>query len=246
MKYLKWLLALIFVLIVIAFLFLQITNEKEPVGSTGSQADKLAMDMQNALNKDSFDKLNYLQWTFFRGKHHYRWDKKNNVAEIQWDDNRVIMHLDSKVGRAFQNQAPVLDTIQRNALINTAWKYWCNDSFWLIAPFKVFDPGTTRSIVEENGKTKLKVSYHAGGVTPGDVYLWELDETKKPTAWKMWTSIIPKKGFETSWEKYVELPGGTLISTFHSNALIEMEMKNIKAAHNMSELGWLEDTFKYK
>jgi len=246
MKYLKWLLGLIFLLVVIAFLFLQITNEKEPVGSTGSEADNLALAMQSALNKDAFDKLNYLQWTFFRGQHHYRWDKKNNIAEILWDDNKVVMQLDSHKGLAYQNQAPVLDTIQRNALMNEAWKYWCNDSFWLIAPFKAFDPGTSRSLVEEDGKTKLKVSYNSGGVTPGDVYLWELGADNKPVAWKMWTSIIPKKGFETTWEKYIELPGGAQISTFHSNALIDMEMKGIKGAHSLADLGWLENTFKYK
>jgi len=245
MKYLKWILIAVAAIFLIGFLAIKLVSEKEPQGFKGTEADQLAKDMLTALNKDGFDELAYLQWTFFRGEHHYRWDKKNNVAEIVWDDKKVIMQLDSKEANVYVGQAPVIDTFTRNTHINKAWEYWCNDSFWLIAPFKVFDPGTSRSIVEENGKKQLKIEYHSGGVTPGDSYLYELNDKNIPVSWKMWTKILPVKGFETSWDKWVELPGGGMISTFHSNSLIDMQMNNVKGGNSLSALGWKEDIFKY-
>jgi hypothetical protein len=44
--------------------------------------------------------------------------------------------------------------------------YFNNDSFWLIAPFKLRDAGTTRSIVMQDNQA-LMITY-ASGSTPGD------------------------------------------------------------------------------
>jgi hypothetical protein len=46
--------------------------------------------------------------------------------------------------------------------------YFNNDSFWLIAPFKLRDAGTTRSIVMQDEKKSFMISYASGGSTPGD------------------------------------------------------------------------------
>ena len=37
----------------------------------------------------------------------------------------------------------------------------------------------------------------SSGVTPGDSYLWVLDD-KLPTAWRLWVSVVPIPGW-TSW-----------------------------------------------
>jgi len=244
MKVLKWIGLILLAIIVCGVLFVAITNEKEPEGYGGSEADELGMKMMDALNKDAWDALPYVQFSF-RGNHHYRWDKKNNIAEIVWGDKRVVMQLDSKEAKVFEEQAPVLDEHYRNSIINEAWKLWCNDSFWFYAPFKAFDAGTERSIVDVDGKQALKVTYKSGGTTPGDVYLWNLDSNYRPTSWKMWTSILPKKGFETTWEKWIELPGGAQVATLHSSAIITLELTMIKAGNSLGELNWDNETFNY-
>ena len=249
MKILKWILIAIvaIALLIAATLFLM--SEKEPQGHKGTEADELAQNMLTALNYGAFNDLRFVQWSFFMGKHHYRWDRFDNVAEILWDGNKVIMNLDTKEAQVFQNNGPITETTYKNALINEAWKYWCNDSFWMFAPFKVFDPGTERSIVEtENSNTKgLKIHYESGGHTPGDSYVWEIkDDDNMPISWKMWTKILPVKGMETTWEKWIPLEGGALVSTFHSSSVIEMEMFNIKSGNSLQELNWSNETFNYK
>jgi hypothetical protein len=74
--------------------------------------------------------------------------------------------------------------------------YFNNDSFWLIAPFKLRDAGTTRSIVMQDNQA-LMITYALS--TPGDSYVWFV-ENYMPKAWRMWVSIIPVGGLETTWE----------------------------------------------
>ena len=89
---------------------------------------------------------------------------------------------------------------KKDQLLEKAWKQFANDSFWLVAPFKIFDPGTERLLVDlEDNKKGLLVTYTSGGVTPGDSYLWILNENNIPIAYKMWVNIIPVGGVEFKW-----------------------------------------------
>ncbi|MEL6343816.1 MAG: hypothetical protein AAFV53_11835 [Myxococcota bacterium] len=66
--------------------------------------------------------------------------------------------------------------------IETAWAQFTNDSYWLIAPCKLMDPGTNRSLDE---KGRLKLSFEDDvGLTPGDVYRFEINaETGAVEGW---------------------------------------------------------------
>ena len=101
-------------------------------------------------------------------------------------------------------------------MVKTAIDFFNNDSFWLAAPFKAFDPGTERSIVNlKDGRKGLMVTYTSGGTTPGDTYVWILDENDRPTAIKMWVQILPLGGMEFTWENILTLPSGALIAQDH-------------------------------
>ena len=51
---------------------------------------------------------------------------------------------------------------------------------------QTFEPGICRSIVTIDGKEALKVHYTIGGTTPGDSYIWMLDDQYMPTSYKMY------------------------------------------------------------
>lgn len=244
-KVIKWIAIIILSILVCGALFLFVTNEKLPEGYVGSEADKKADAMLIALNKKAWDELRYVQFTFM-GTHHYRWDKVDNVAEIMWKDNKVVLQLDTKEAIVYEDNSPVTDNHYRNSKINKAWEYWCNDSFWFCAPFKVYDPGTSRALVEtEEGGKALKVTYGSGGVTPGDSYLYKLGADNIPTSWKMWTKILPAKGFETSWEQWRTLKGGAMIATSHQSPILDIAITNLKSGNTLQELQWDSQTFKY-
>jgi len=135
MKIIKWIALVLLAVILVGTAALFFLNESEPEGFEGTEADNLAKEMLTALNYEAYKDLRYLQFSFFRGEHHYRWDKHENVAEVIWDDYKVVMQLDTKEARVFEKGAPMVNKVQAGAVVNEAWKYWCNDSFWLVAPF---------------------------------------------------------------------------------------------------------------
>jgi hypothetical protein len=82
-----------------------------------------------------------------------------------------------------------------------------------VAPYKVRDPGTERKVVNTKMGKGLLVTYTSGGVTPGDSYLWILDQNNRPVKWKMWVSIIPLGGLEFTWEDWQKHEGAWFAPT---------------------------------
>lgn len=240
----KWLIILIVVLGIALFTFVKIVSEDRPVPISGSNGDALAESMLASLNKPAWDSLKYLKWEFMQG-HKYLWDKVGNNAVIEWGDNKVILNLDQVDGVAYKKGEEQNGNAKAD-MIQTAWSYWCNDSFWMFAPYKVFDPGTSRSVVKtKDGKTGLMVSYESGGVTPGDGYLWILDNNNRPTGYKMWTSIIPIQGMYMSWEGWKDMKGGAKLSTSHKSKLLSFDMKGVEEGDSPSSLGYPADVFEF-
>jgi hypothetical protein len=241
MKWLKRIGIILLVLIGILAVLFFIFNEPKPKGQSGPVAEALANKMLNAIDKTAWDSTTYVQWTF-AGAHNFLWDKDRNFVKVTWDDNEVLLNTKIVDGKAFQGGIEQIGPAA-DKLIDNAWSYFCNDSFWLNAPAKAFDPGTERSVVTlEDGSEALMVSYTSGGVTPGDSYLWILDETGLPKAWKMWVKIIPIGGTEFTWEQYNNLSTGAKVATFHQG-LLDLNITNLKGATDLAGMGLTEDPF---
>ncbi len=214
-------------LLFFGFLYLKY-NEDLPTGTTGEQADALANRMLKALDHENYKATNYLEWTF-KNKHHYQWEKDKNICNIQWEDFKLSVHLsDTAKSKAFIHSFEVKGK-QRAELLATAIGFFNNDSFWLVAPYKVFDPGVERSVVKlDNGQDALLVTYNSGGSTPGDSYLWILDENDKPDSYKMWTSIIPIDGFPATWNEWTTTESGAQLPTNHKLLFFSLDMGEVK------------------
>lgn len=239
MKILKRILIAVVVLAVLAFLFVRLTmHESRPTVVEGN-ADALAQKMLMAVNKPAWDTLKYVKWTFPRG-HSFVWDKVQNDALISWEDYVVHLDMDEVQGKAFKADQELTGD-ERNKAVQEAWSFWCNDSFWFSAPYKVFDPGTTRQLAtDKDGNQGLLITYESGGVTPGDQYLWYLDDNGMPTGYKMWVKIIPVGGVYASWEDYVELKGGARVAQSHVLSIMDMkiDMTDIASGDDWSDLGY--------
>jgi len=204
-------------------------NESLPLGKQGKDADALATKMLNALNFNNYKNTEVLEWSF-RGKHFYIWNKKENSVQVKWDGNIIQLHTSSPEKNKYltgPNQTKEKEYIQ------IAIDYFNNDSFWLVAPYKVFDEGVERSIVKHNGNEALLITYKTGGSTPGDSYLWILDENGFPTSYKMWVGIIPIGGIEATWSNWKETEAGLQLPTTHTISLFGMElcMGDVKASN---------------
>jgi hypothetical protein len=241
------------ILIVLALLVMVIagwyinSNESLPrpvdrgISSVGiSPADALANKMLKAIHKEEWDAIRYVQWTF-RDKRHFLWDKYDHLVQVEWDDHRVVIDPNTSLGIAYQNDV-LQEASAADALIHEAIDAFNNDSFWLNAPAKIYDEGTERSIVDHHGQDALMVKYNSGGSTPGDSYLWILDENALPKSWKMWVSNIPIGGMELTWEEWTDYSGAKL-AQLHKGGVFDLRISNIKTGMNLADLGLAEDVF---
>ncbi|MCH4553355.1 hypothetical protein [Aestuariibaculum lutulentum] len=205
-------------------------NENLPHGTQGKEADALAQNMLTSLNYEAYKNTKLIEWTF-KKRHHYEWNKTNNTCKVYWKEYSVDLDLNNPNNhKAFVHSFDVHGELAIE-LIEKAVKYFNNDSFWLVAPYKVFDTGTERRIVDlPNNKKGLLITYTAGGSTPGDSYLWLFDETGKPSSFKMWTSILPIDGLEATWSDWTTTSTNAQLPTFHKLLFLGLEIDDIKTS----------------
>ncbi|MEM9885904.1 MAG: hypothetical protein AAF849_08430 [Bacteroidota bacterium] len=242
LKVLKWIGIVLLTLVVLGFIAVKIASEPKPTGETGVAADELAQKMLFAIDKTAWDSTRYVQWNF-AGMHDFFWDKEQHLVEVKWSDKKVWLNPNEISGKAWEG-TKMLEGDAADKLVKKAWGFFVNDGFWLYAPTKVFDKGTTRALVDlEDGREGLLVSYSSGGLTPGDAYLWILDENALPEAWKMWVKVLPIGGLSSTWEGWQTLSTGAKVATKHATKGIELSISNLKAGQSLAEMGRAEDLF---
>lgn len=239
-KSLKIAAIIILILISALFGFLYFASEPLPVGQQGIKAEELTDKIQAAINQKAWDTTAAISFTF-RGKHHYLWDKKRSLVQVEWENKKVLYHTQTLEGKAYENNSKLSNSKKTDA-IKKANDYFNNDSFWLIAPFKLRDPGTIRSIVMQDQQEALMVTYASGGSTPGDSYVWLLDQNYLPKAWRMWVSIIPVGGIETSWEDWKTFQNNLKIATTHKG-LLDLKLEDVQIGQSIEEINNGVDPF---
>lgn len=209
-------------------------NQPLPNGQKGPEADALARKMMASIDHDSWLETGALAWGY--ENRDYIWDKQNHLVQVRFDGHNILVDINERRGM-------ILDQPNENSskdaqkLCLLAWQHWVNDSFWLNPISKVFDDGTERRlVVMEDASEALLVTYTSGGATPGDSYLWTMNDDGLPTSWSFWVSIIPIGGLPFTWESWVKLSTGVMISTHHYNPIKTVDIFAPKAARELSEL----------
>lgn len=216
--------AVILVLLATAYMTV---NDPLPEGIEGPEAENLADEMLKALEARAYDNIDTLSWTY-RGEQQHIWYKKENLVEVRWKKYTVLLNLNDLTGTGFiEGEEVIGESLEK--LLQEAWAHFANDSFWLVAPYKIRDPGTSRRFVDMEDGPGLLVTYSSGGVTPGDSYLWVLGENFRPLYWKMWTQRIPIGGLKFHWESWRQLKGAWFAPNHRGSAGIEVKITRLEA-----------------
>ena len=146
----------------------------------------------------------------FEARH--RWDQQNGRARISWADKAADQYeawLDVATKRAQGTKNGVRVTgAELDALSKSAYARYINDTYWLMMPLKLFDPGTTLQAEDKEtvgGTTYeiLRLSFKGVGLTPGDVYRLYVDDGGfRIHRWQMLLQGRSDKPVFVTWEDY--------------------------------------------
>ncbi len=212
-----------------------------PPAEAGPAAEALADRMQAAVDTAAWARTGAVRWVF-AGRTAHLWDRQRHLDLIETGDERVMIDLDSRQGRAWRG-AVELTGAEREAALAGAWAAWCNDSYWLNPVAKLRDPGTRRALARVDGADALLLSHDSGGTTPGDRYLWRVDAAGRPTAWRMWVQVLPVPGLEASWEGWIRLDTGAWVATRHAIGPVTLALTEVAGAESLAALVGPVDPF---
>ncbi len=148
---------------------------------------------------------------------HY-WDRFTGRYRVDGVDEgkrySIYFNVDTRLGQAWLDGKKVTDAVQNKKRVDDGYEAFINDSYWLLAPFKIFDPGVTLTATGDdkgpNGEAcdVLKLTFANVGLTPQDIYWLYVDkkshlvvewkfvlggDNKPPTAfaWSDWRKVGP-------------------------------------------------------
>lgn len=218
-----------------------VVDEPRPEGRGGpdaeASAEALTARVEAAVDVDAWARTGAVAWTF-AGRHEHLWDRTRELARVRWDDTEALLDLSDLERGIASRGGRLLDGDEAREVLEQAYAFWINDAFWLNPLAKLRDEGVRREVVTlDEGGQGLLVTYGSGGLTPGDAYLWILDANGRPRAWRMWVSIVPVGGVETSWEGWQRLETGAWISTRHEGPLgLDLELTEVRSAATLGAL----------
>ena len=135
------------------------------------------------------------------------WDRQTGRHRVEGTTREtgepwvVIQNLNTREGAAWQNGKPV-PADEMEEPLRRAWGTWVNDTYWLLMPYKLLDPGVTLKHDGEeeiDGKSydRLHLSFENVGLTPGDQYwAWINRETGLMDRWEY---LLQGRDSKTGW-----------------------------------------------
>ena len=144
----------------------------------------------------------------------------------------VYFNVNTRQGTAFVNGRPV-EGDEKAKLLENAYGRFINDTYWLLAPWKIFDPGVHLTYDGEKpcpeGGTcdVLKLSFDDVGLTPKDIYwLWITRDGRQMVQWQYVLNGAqeePTTAVWKSWQKMGDMSLSTEKEIVGKNAVIRFE-----------------------
>ncbi|MBA2407432.1 MAG: hypothetical protein H0V65_05505 [Chitinophagales bacterium] len=180
--------------------------------STDKRAISIADSVTLAMGgKANWDSVHYLKWTFF-GKRTLYWDKWSGNVRIEIPSKELVIltNLNTHKGKVFYGGKELTNSDSNAYYMDHGYKIWANDSYWLIMPFKLLDPGVTLlykgTVNDKKGDLcfQLELTFNEVGVTPENKYnIYINRKTYQVTQWdyfEKYTNLTPD--LSNPWEHY--------------------------------------------
>ena len=202
------------------------TSDPEPVDPATrvhvtADSDARAIEIAQAVMEtlggwDNWDRTRYLSWKFFGGRQHH-WDRHTGDIRIEAtlgqeeeekEDYVFEMNVDTLAGRVWKNGEEVNDAGALAQALELGHKLWVNDSYWLVMPYKLLDPGVTlkyageREMADKRMADILELTFGEGvGYTPENRYeVYVAKDTGLVEQWSFYSEADDDvQGFTLPW-----------------------------------------------
>ena len=153
--------------------------------------------MASMGGEDAWQATRFVRFDFFGFRTHH-WDRHTGGHRLEGKtrdgDAYVVLHnVNTRTGHAWLNG----ESLEGDALaewLERAYGAWINDTYWLVMPYKLRDPGVHLAYdgqEEIDGVVfdKLLLTFDSVGLTPGDRY---------------WAYIHPETGLMERWAYHLQ------------------------------------------
>lgn len=190
-----------------------------------ASADPRAVEVANRVlgtlgGQQAWSSAHYLRFTFAGRRRHY-WDKWTGRHRLEGQTPQgqtfvVLSNVNTKEGQAFLDGQPAPANLAKE-MLDGAYAAWVNDTYWLLMPYKLQDPGVnlgyqgTETIDGQNYDV-LTLSFQGVGLTPGDRYwVYVNKQTNLVDRWGYVLQNQPADSQPTQWLWQGWAPAGPLL-----------------------------------
>ncbi|TBN16798.1 hypothetical protein EYD46_07215 [Hyunsoonleella pacifica] len=200
--------------------------------TTDNKAITIANKIIDAMGgQDNYNNTKFIQWDFAKRKLY--WNKWTGDVRIESpkDSLIILVNINTLKGKAYKKGKAVTDDKNLKQLLNKGKNWWINDSYWLVMPWKLQDPGVALKFLKtntlENGNVAdvLQLTFNAVGVTPENKYYVYVDQTDNLIKqWAFFTKFNDKEPrFTMPWDNYQK--AGDILLSFNRS---KFGPKNVK------------------
>ncbi len=149
--------------------------------------------------KDTFYMARYLEFTFrvekggqILSERNHLWDRftGNYVYEEDLPEEngsvRVVFNVNTRIGKVYKNHVE-MGSQESDEWIKKAFGRYINDTYWLLVPTKLEDPGLNLEFDQEKSSDSnmsvLHLSFENVGLTPGDQYWLYVENNGRIGKW---------------------------------------------------------------
>lgn len=204
-----------------------------PVTGPDPVADELARRSIDILGGPAWEKARYLSFTFNLERNGQtsasfpqQWDRTTGLYRVSGKDPKgvpfvVVENVNTKSGRAWQNGVEVRDPAALQELMTLGYRRFINDTYWLLMPLKMLEPGVRRNAMGERTDAcgrkwdVVRVIFDQGQGVPADTYwAWINRDSGIVEEWDMKLAGTPadQPPVEIFFHDFRRV-GGVLIST---------------------------------
>ena len=204
---------------------------KQSMGSSTvpGQSDQQSINIANATlaamgGEEAWNSTRYVSWKFFGGRLHVwdKWTGNHRMESENGEGDQIVslININRWDGRIFKNGVEVSNPDELATLLNSAFRSWNNDTYWMFMPYKLLDPGVTLKYLREgpmeDGRIAdiLQLTFEDVGDTPDNKYeVFVAKDTGLVEQWTHWTRFDdPEPRFTNAWANWQQF-GNIMLAT---------------------------------